>query len=138
MSFRRTCPRGSHALCRWRNRSEFLQGRPAIKEFLTRKWQREQGYRWVWGSNKAYSKHWIGYSHALKGCCSCEACACMSLDLWNALVHGWMGAQEACTSVQGLGFASLTALLAGPAARLQGPACRGQAVQAASWTASPS
>jgi nuclear transport factor 2 (NTF2) superfamily protein len=25
----------------WRNRSEFLTGRPAIEEFLTRKWSRE-------------------------------------------------------------------------------------------------
>jgi nuclear transport factor 2 (NTF2) superfamily protein len=32
---------------RWRNRSEFLQGRDAIVEFLTRKWAREQGYRLI-------------------------------------------------------------------------------------------
>ena len=32
---------------RWRNRSEFFQGRPAIVEFLTRKWQREQEYRLI-------------------------------------------------------------------------------------------
>jgi nuclear transport factor 2 (NTF2) superfamily protein len=31
----------------WRNRAEFLQGRPAIIEFLTRKWQRESEYRLV-------------------------------------------------------------------------------------------
>ena len=31
----------------WRNRSEFLQGRDAIKEFLTTKWKREQEYRLV-------------------------------------------------------------------------------------------
>ena len=30
---------------RWRNRSEFFQGRPAIVEFLTRKWARELDYR---------------------------------------------------------------------------------------------
>jgi hypothetical protein len=30
---------------RWRNRSEFLQGRDAIEVFLTRKWQREREYR---------------------------------------------------------------------------------------------
>jgi uncharacterized protein len=30
---------------RWRNRSEFLQGREAIEAFLTRKWQREREYR---------------------------------------------------------------------------------------------
>lgn len=31
----------------WRNRSEFLQGRPAIVEFLTRKWQQEHEYRLI-------------------------------------------------------------------------------------------
>src|SRR6202000_166487 len=36
----------------WRNRAEFLQGRPAIIAFLTRKWSRELDYRLVkevWG-----------------------------------------------------------------------------------------
>ena len=28
----------------WRNRSEFVQGRAAVVEFLTRKWEREQDY----------------------------------------------------------------------------------------------
>jgi hypothetical protein len=32
---------------RWRNRSEFLQGRAEIVEFLTRKWQREHDYRLI-------------------------------------------------------------------------------------------
>ena len=31
----------------WRNRSEFLQGRPAIIEFLTRKWRAEAEYRLI-------------------------------------------------------------------------------------------
>jgi hypothetical protein len=31
----------------WRNRAEFLQGRPAIVEFLTRKWTRELDYRLI-------------------------------------------------------------------------------------------
>lgn len=31
----------------WRNRDEFLQGRPAIIAFLERKWEREQGYRLI-------------------------------------------------------------------------------------------
>jgi nuclear transport factor 2 (NTF2) superfamily protein len=31
----------------WRNRSEFLQGRTAIVEFLTRKWAKEQDYRLI-------------------------------------------------------------------------------------------
>jgi nuclear transport factor 2 (NTF2) superfamily protein len=32
---------------RWRNRSTFLQGRPAIEDFLTQKWQRELDYRLI-------------------------------------------------------------------------------------------
>jgi uncharacterized protein len=32
---------------RWRNRSEFLQGREVIVEFLTRKWNRELDYRLI-------------------------------------------------------------------------------------------
>jgi len=42
---------------RWRNRSEFLQGRAAIEGFLARKWQRELDYRlikqiWIHGDNR--------------------------------------------------------------------------------------
>jgi uncharacterized protein len=41
----------------WRNRSEFLQGRAAIVEFLTRKWSTEQDYRlikqlWAFGDDR--------------------------------------------------------------------------------------
>jgi nuclear transport factor 2 (NTF2) superfamily protein len=32
---------------RWRNRSEFFEGRPAIVEFLTRKWSHELEYRLI-------------------------------------------------------------------------------------------
>lgn len=32
---------------RWRNRSEFVNGREAIIGFLTRKWQREPAYRLI-------------------------------------------------------------------------------------------
>ena len=32
---------------RWRNRAEFLTGRDAIVEFLTRKWNREHDYRLI-------------------------------------------------------------------------------------------
>lgn len=51
----------------WRNRSEFLQGRPAIVAFLTRKWNRELDYRlikelWAFSENRiavrfAYEYH---------------------------------------------------------------------------------
>ena len=41
----------------WRNRAEFLKGRPAIVEFLRRKWARELDYRlikevWAWGPER--------------------------------------------------------------------------------------
>ncbi len=32
---------------RWRNRSEFLNGRAEVEDFLTRKWARENGYRLI-------------------------------------------------------------------------------------------
>jgi uncharacterized protein len=42
---------------RWRNRTEFLQGRDAIEAFLARKWQRELDYRlikevWAFSENR--------------------------------------------------------------------------------------
>ena len=40
---------------RWRNRTEWVNGRAEIVEFLTRKWQREQEYRLVkelWGTRE--------------------------------------------------------------------------------------
>ena len=41
----------------WRNRSEFLQGRAEIVDFLARKWAREREYRLIkevfaWGGNR--------------------------------------------------------------------------------------
>jgi len=41
----------------WRNRSEFLNGRDEIREFLTRKWEKEQDYRlikelWAYTDNR--------------------------------------------------------------------------------------
>jgi nuclear transport factor 2 (NTF2) superfamily protein len=41
----------------WRNRAEFLSGRAAIQEFLTRKWARELDYRlikelWAFGGER--------------------------------------------------------------------------------------
>ena len=42
---------------RWRNRSEFIEGRDAIQQFLTRKWARELDYRlikevWAFQANR--------------------------------------------------------------------------------------
>ena len=44
---------------RWRNRSEFIEGRAAIEAFLTRKWSRELDYRLikeVWPSARTASR----------------------------------------------------------------------------------
>ena len=51
----------------WRNRAEFFSGRPAIIEFLTRKWAKENEYRlvkelWAYADNRiavrfAYESH---------------------------------------------------------------------------------
>ena len=42
---------------RWRNRSEFPQGRDQVQSFLERKWQKEHEYRlikeiWAWHENR--------------------------------------------------------------------------------------
>jgi nuclear transport factor 2 (NTF2) superfamily protein len=42
---------------KWRNRSEFLNGRNEVRDFLTRKWSQESGYRlikeiWAHGDNR--------------------------------------------------------------------------------------
>ena len=52
----------------WRNRSEFLQGRPAIAAFLTAKWDRELDYRlikelWAFTENRIavrFAYEWRG------------------------------------------------------------------------------
>ncbi len=53
----------------WRNRSEFLQGRPAIVEFLTRKWKKEQDYRlikevWAFHGNRIAARFAYEYHDA--------------------------------------------------------------------------
>ena len=59
--------RGYSLDCFWRNRSEFLHGRPEVVAFLTRKWAKELDYRlikelWAFGGNRiavrfAYESH---------------------------------------------------------------------------------
>ncbi|MFQ5562064.1 MAG: DUF1348 family protein [Parvularculaceae bacterium] len=53
----------------WRNRSEFLQGREAIVEFLTRKWARELDYRlikelWAFTDNRLSARFQYEYHDA--------------------------------------------------------------------------
>jgi uncharacterized protein len=55
----------------WRNRTEFVQGRPAILNFLTRKWERELEYRlvkelWAYNGNRIavrFAYEWHDKSH---------------------------------------------------------------------------
>src|ERR1700730_18395724 len=56
---------------RWRNRAEFLQGREAIQEFLTRKWNRELVCRlikevWAFRENRSA----VSFAYAMRddGC----------------------------------------------------------------------
>jgi len=56
---------------RWRNRSDFVQGRAEIERFLTRKWQREHEYRlikelWAFHDNRIavrFAYEWSDYSN---------------------------------------------------------------------------
>ncbi|HMN51273.1 MAG TPA: nuclear transport factor 2 family protein [Xanthobacteraceae bacterium] len=53
----------------WRNRSEFFAGRPAIVEFLTRKWVKEQDYRlikevWAFHGNRIAARFAYEYRDA--------------------------------------------------------------------------
>ncbi|HVJ51748.1 MAG TPA: nuclear transport factor 2 family protein [Aliidongia sp.] len=81
---------------KWRNRSEFLNGRPEIVAFLTRKWRKELGYRlikelWAFTDNRiavrfAYefrddSNNWFrAYGN----------------ENWEFDEHGLMRARHAC------------------------------------------
>ena len=53
----------------WRNRAEFFSGRPAIVEFLTRKWAKEQDYRlikevWAFHGNRIAARFAYEYHDA--------------------------------------------------------------------------
>src|SRR4029077_5785038 len=80
---------------RWRNRSDFVVGRPAIVALLTRKWERELEYRlakelWCFTDNRisvrfAYESHdaagqwWRSYGN----------------ELWEFAPNGLMARREA-------------------------------------------
>lgn len=79
----------------WRNRSEFITGRDAIREFLARKWEREREYRLVkslWGykDNRMavrfqYEWHDVGGSWFRS----------FGNELWEFDQHGLMRRREA-------------------------------------------
>ena len=79
----------------WRNRSEFLRGRAAIVEFLTRKWAEEQDYRlikdlWAFHDNRIavrFQYEWhdeVGQWHRSYG-----------NEQWEFDEHGLMRRREA-------------------------------------------
>ena len=56
----------------WRNRDEFLQGRKAIEDFLTRKWSHELHYRlmkelWAYTDNRISVRFEYEWQHAKTG-----------------------------------------------------------------------
>jgi nuclear transport factor 2 (NTF2) superfamily protein len=53
----------------WRNRDSFLTGREAIRDFLSQKWEREQGYRlrkelFAFTDNKIAVQFWYEWHDA--------------------------------------------------------------------------
>ncbi|MCG8691131.1 MAG: nuclear transport factor 2 family protein [Minwuiales bacterium] len=79
----------------WRNRSEFLTGREAVRAFLRRKWDRELDYRlkkWLW----AFSDNRIGVKfqyecHDASG----QWFRCYGNELWEFADNGQMRRREA-------------------------------------------
>ena len=96
----------------WRNRSEFLVGRPEIVAFLTRKWQREKDYAlrkslWTFGGNRIavrfqYEWHddagqwWRSYGN----------------ENWEFDDHGYMSRREA--SINDVAIDSADRRITGP------------------------
>ncbi|KAK5002781.1 hypothetical protein LTR16_008637, partial [Cryomyces antarcticus] len=56
----------------WRNRSTFLEGQPAIVDFLTRRWDKEKSYRlrkelFAFSDDKIAVQFWYEYQDAHDG-----------------------------------------------------------------------
>jgi len=79
----------------WRNRNEFLQGRPAIVAFLTRKWQQENEYRLIkelWGFRENRMAVRFCYEwHDAAG----QWFRSYGNELWEFDAHGLMRARHA-------------------------------------------
>lgn len=79
----------------WRNRSDFLAGRPAIVAFLTRKWEREREYRLikeVWALHDARIAVRFQYEcHDAAG----QWFRCYGNEQWAFDEHGYMRRREA-------------------------------------------
>ncbi|MBU0584702.1 MAG: nuclear transport factor 2 family protein [Alphaproteobacteria bacterium] len=74
----------------WRNRSEFLTGRKAIEEFLTRKWANELDYRlvkevWAFHENRIAVRFAYEWHDA-----SCQWYRAYGNENWEFDAHGLM------------------------------------------------
>jgi len=74
----------------WRNRDCFLRGTDAIVEFLTSKWEKEQGYRlrkelFAWTSHKIAVQFWYEHHDA-----SGQWWRCYGLEDWTFADDGRM------------------------------------------------
>jgi len=74
----------------WRNRDCFLQGTDAIIAFLTKKWEKEQGYQlrkelFAWTANKIAVQFWYEY-HDTSG----QWWRCYGLEDWTFAEDGRM------------------------------------------------
>jgi nuclear transport factor 2 (NTF2) superfamily protein len=80
---------------RWRNRVEFLHGRPAIIEFLSRKWAKEHEYRLIkelWGFRENRMAVRFAYEwHDESG----QWFRSYGNELWEFDEHGLMRARHA-------------------------------------------
>lgn len=80
---------------RWRNRSEFLDGRDAVRAFLTRKWEKEKEYRlikelWCHSGNRIAVRFCYEY-HDLDG----QWFRAYGNENWEFDVHGYMAVRHA-------------------------------------------
>jgi uncharacterized protein len=78
----------------WRNRDEFLHGRAAIVDFLTRKWAREQDYRlikelWAYAENRIAVR--FQYECRIGG----QWYRCYGNEQWEFADNGLMRRREA-------------------------------------------
>ena len=80
---------------KWRNRSEFLNGRDEVRDFLTRKWSQENGYRLIneqWARGADRNGERISYeSHDAAG----EWISAHGNENWEFDTDGYMAVRHA-------------------------------------------
>ncbi len=100
---------------RWRNRTEFIEGRAAIEAFLARKWRRESDYRLVkevWGfEGNRMAVRFAYESHDRAG----QWFRSFGNELWEFDAHGLMSRRVA--SINDLPIDEAARLLRWPSGR---------------------